>query len=180
MPSLIQRQANGLLILLNSRSSGQAPNTLLDEVRGVIDLAPFYGADRRTDRNSQIAGADIIAGGVGIYEVAANSSLRVSPGSVRVVHYLSARMIAGAGGTNFAFSVGWRSFRDLTNPTWVRHGDRAVAPPAAGLASAGGCMPRPFLQTPLEVPAILVESGSANAATIQVDMIFDRLDPESD
>lgn len=175
MPSLIQRQPAGLLSLLQATSDGNAPNQLLDEVRGVVDLTAHYGLARRDGRVLAITGASIVAGGVGFYPASATDAVMAPAGQAYLVHYFGAYVTPAnpTTGTNFRFSVGYQSARDTT--VWTPHGNVSVAPPSGGIASAGGAMPRPFLQTPQDIPTLYVEAGSGSAGNMRLCLIFDRI-----
>lgn len=175
MPSTIQRQPAGLLSLLTATSDGEAPYELLDSVTGMVELAPYYGVARRDSRTYAITGASIVAGGVGFYPPAAGANVLVPNGQLFVVHYLGAYVTPPnpTTGTNFRFCVGFQNVRDPD--TFVPHGIDGSAPPSGGAQVAGGPMPRPFLMTPLDVPCLFVEAGSASAGNMRISLIFDRI-----
>jgi hypothetical protein len=63
VPRLIQTAPIALLSALTSKDGGIGPAALLDEVRGVVDLLPFYGLNFRRSRFLSLSKASINAGG---------------------------------------------------------------------------------------------------------------------
>lgn len=59
MPRLIQTPPVGLLSALTSKDGGIGPSALLDEVRGGVDLLPFYGLNFRRSRQRTLTKATI-------------------------------------------------------------------------------------------------------------------------
>lgn len=64
MPRLIQTVPVALLSTLTSKDGGIGPSALLDEVRGVVDLQNYYGANFRRTRILQKTAAQLAAAGV--------------------------------------------------------------------------------------------------------------------
>jgi hypothetical protein len=63
MPRLIQTAPIALLSTLTSKDGGIGPAALLDEVRGIVDLLPYYGLNFRRSRFVFYTKAQINAGG---------------------------------------------------------------------------------------------------------------------
>lgn len=176
MPSTIQQQARGLLSIITGRSDGVGPSLLLDEARAVLDATKLWSSYRRTAASTTILQGTITAGGVGIYVTPDTADVRPPAGQCFLLHQLAAYVRADTPctGTNFRFTIGFVSELDATR--FIALGPSSNNSTTGGLGSSAAILGSgPILQTPHERPAILVESSSANAGSIEICSLFDRL-----
>lgn len=108
---------DGLLELLSSKHLGQAPDDLLDAVRGSVDMLPFWGA----------ASIQIQSDGGTVQNTNDELDTIVPADQIWIPIQFAGDVIAGAVGETIRYSLGYRSPQAASN-AYVVTADYSMTP----------------------------------------------------
>lgn len=165
MPQLIQRSPLGLLGLLDSKAGGQNPNTLLDEVRPVIDLTDAFSVANRFSQNSAIAGPVL---GLNIFPTTLGEP---DPGEIwlmKRITVITTAVIAVANTFRFVAGV-----HDIRNASFTILSDFVAVAAAVGEhLVCGGAVN--YIWRPGDQAAVFVLNAT-NPAPLRCTLVFDQI-----